>query len=123
MFPKIWKGDAEEFVASENGSLQPLLHQLSLLLQDDLLTSSSSSFGETMRQSFVNEMSKSKDLTSWPCPSFWDGVDLNSHNNDETTVVSQIASEMTPNCKDGDPYARCTVNKDRCEMKKDAKCK
>jgi hypothetical protein len=114
LFPKIWKGDAEEFVASEDGSLQPLLNQLSLLLQDDLLTSSSS-FGETMRQSFVNEMIKSKDLTSWPCPSFWDGV--------ETSVVSQIASEMTPNCRDGDPYARCTVNKDRCEMKKDAECK
>lgn len=115
LFPKIWKDDAEEFVASEDGSLQPLLYQLSLLLQDDSLTSSS--FGETMRHSFVNEMSKSKDLTSWPCPSFWDGV------NDEPSVLSQIASEMTPNCRDGDPYARCTVNKDRCEMKKDAKCK
>jgi len=90
-----------------------LLNQLSLLLQDDILTSSS--FGESMRQSFVNEMIKSKDLTSWPCPSFWDGV--------ETSVLSQIASEMTPNCRDGDRYARCTVNKDRCEMKKDAKCK
>ena len=111
LFPKIWKGDAEAFVESESGSLQPLLNQLSILLQDDSLLTS---FGETIRQSFSDEMIKSKDLTSWPCPSFWDGV--------ESSATSRIASEMTPNCRDGDPYARCTVNKDRCEVKKDAKC-
>ncbi len=121
LYPKIWKGAAEEFVASEDGSLQPLLNQLSLLLQDGLLLSSSTSdattFGETIRQSFANEMTKSKDLTSWPCPSFWDGVEK-----DSSGAAYKIASEMTPNCRDGDPYARCTVNKDRCEVKKDAKC-
>ena len=121
LYPKIWKGAAEEFVASGDGSLQPLLNQLSLLLQDDLLSSSTSgaTFGESIRQSFANEMIKSNDLTSWPCPSFWDGVD----NNDDSGAAHKIANEMTPNCRDGDPYARCTVNKDRCEVKKDAMCK
>jgi hypothetical protein len=116
LYPKIWNGAAEEFFASEDGSLQPLLNQLSLLLQDDLSTSDAA-FGETIRQSFANEMTKSNNLTAWPCPSFWDGV-----NNDNSGAAHKIASEMTPNCRDGDPYARCTVNRDRCEVKKDAKC-
>jgi len=116
LYPKIWKGAAEEFVASEDGSLQPLLNQVSLLLSSS--TSDATSFGETIQQSFASEMTKSKDLTSWPCPSFWDGVD-----NDDSGAAHKIATEMTPNCRDGDPYARCTVNKDRCEVKKDAMCK
>ena len=121
LYPKIWKGAAEGFVASEDGSLQPLLNQLSLLLQDGALSSSSSEtimFGDAMQQSFASEMTKSKDLTSWPCPSFWDGVD-----NLDFGAAYKIANEMTPNCSDGDPFARCTVNKDRCEVKKDAMCK
>ena len=118
LYPKIWKGAAEEFVASGDGSLQPLLRQLSLLLQDDLLSSDETIFGDTIQRSFANEMIKSKDLTSWPCPSFWDGVD-----DDDSDAAYKIANEMTPNCRDGDPYARCTVNKDRCEVKKDAICK
>lgn len=65
----------------------------------------------------ANEMTKSNNLTSWPCPSFWDGV-----NKDNSGAAHKIASGMTPNCRDGDPYAQCTVNKDRCEVKKDAKC-
>jgi len=121
LYPKIWNGAAEDFVESEDGSLQPLLNQLSLLLQDSILSSSSADatmFGDVMQQSFANEMTKSKDLTSWPCPSFWDGV----HNLDSGAAY-KIANEMTPNCSDGDPFARCTVNKDRCEVKKDAMCK
>ncbi|KAK1746254.1 hypothetical protein QTG54_002861 [Skeletonema marinoi] len=116
LYPKIWKGVAEEFVASEDGSLQPLLNQVSLLLSSS--TSDATTCGETIQKSFASEMTKSKDLTSWPCPSFWDGVD-----NDDSGAAHKIANEMTPNCRDGDPYARCTVNKDRCEVKKDAMCK
>lgn len=118
LYPKIWKGAAEEFVASKGGSLQPLLYQLSLLLQDGLLSSDATLFGDTLQRSFANEMTKSKDMSSWPCPSFWDGVD-----NDYSGAAYKIANEMTPNCKDDDPYARCTVKKDRCEVKKDAICK
>eukprot|EP00986_Skeletonema_menzelii_P007337 scaffold2854_cov140-Skeletonema_menzelii.AAC.13 len=118
LYPKIWKGAAEEFVASKGGSLQPLLYQLSLLLQDGLLSSDATLFGDTLQRSFANEMTKSKDMSSWPCPSFWDGVD-----NDYSGAAYKIANEMTPNCKDDDPYARCTVKKDRCEVKKDAMCK
>mmetsp|Transcript_8546 Transcript_8546/g.14030 ORF Transcript_8546/g.14030 Transcript_8546/m.14030 type:complete len:449 (+) Transcript_8546:104-1450(+) len=118
LYPKIWKGAAEEFVASKGGSLQPLLYQLSLLLQDGLLSSDATLFGDTLQRSFANEMTKSKDMSSWPCPSFWDGVD-----NDYSGAAYKIANEMTPNCKDDNPYARCTVKKDRCEVKKDAICK
>lgn len=136
--PKVWKSDAEAFVASDVGSLQPLLSQLSILLQDDgvLLSSSTDTtfVGETLRQSFAKEMINSNNLSIWPCTSFWDGVEVNNiggnnenkYNNYEDksrAAVYKIANEMTPNCRDGDLYAHCTVNKDRCEVKKEAKCK
>ena len=116
LYPKIWAGVAESFIASEDGSLQPLLNQISLLLQEDFLLSSGSdarAFGKAVQLSFSEEMIKSKDMTSWPCPSFWDGV-----KRDDSGAASKIASEMTPNCRDGDPYARCTIDKDRSEVKK-----
>ncbi|KAL3778789.1 hypothetical protein ACHAW5_006755 [Stephanodiscus triporus] len=80
------------------------------------------------RCAFAGEMDRSSNLTSWPCPSFWEGVDGigggsdNDDGDDQTRVIRRISGEMVPNCIDNDPFARCTVNKDRCEVKGDAKC-
>ena len=73
------------------------------------------SFRKDNQEAFADEMRRSKDMTSWPCPSFWEGV-----NGDET--LTSIASQMVPNCRDDDPFVNCSVNRDRCEVKRDPVC-
>ena len=60
-----------------------------------------------MQHSSAEVTIKSKDMTSWPCPSFWNGVKAA-----DSGSSFKVANEMTPNCRDGDPYVRCTVDKD-----------
>ena len=84
-------------------------------------------FKKSIQGAFASEMSRSSDMTSWPCPSFWEGVDTTTTNGDDNSqqkrISQHISSEMIPNCRDNDPFVRCTVNRDRCEVKRDAKCK
>jgi hypothetical protein len=91
-------------------------------------------YRKSIRDAFAYEMERSSNLSVWPCPSFWEGVDggiigsVEDRNNDngdgddQTLVLRRIAGEMVPNCSDDEPFAQCTVSKDRCEMKGDAKC-
>jgi len=125
-----WKQKAEDLVMSKDGSelLQKLLEQSAAIVDESISTakddSNSNAFKKSIQGAFASEMKRSSDMTSWPCPSFWDGVNLDEDGQDQMQVVLQrISSEMVPNCSDDDPFARCTVNKDRCEVKRDAKCK
>jgi hypothetical protein len=132
-------------VVDRGGSFRALLDRASLVLDG-----ASSSFAgvagggdveayrESVSDAFAREMERSSDLTAWPCPSFWEGADgnvigggdtagANAHDqdddgDDQTRVLRRISGEMVPNCADDDPFARCTVNKDRCEVRGDAKC-
>lgn len=63
----------------------------------------------------VKEMQETKQFTKWPCPSFW------QHNVPLSKLGQRLAQALSPDCDD--PYAKCSVPRDRCEFHGDAVCK
>ncbi|KAL7533413.1 hypothetical protein ACHAXR_005217 [Thalassiosira sp. AJA248-18] len=138
-----WTREAEDLVIGDDhrgdSSLQRLMGRTARILQESTSSArdgNSSSFSKAIQGAFASEMKRSSGMTSWPCPSFWEGVDSSSggtggnnadsdggdgHN--QMRMLQLISGEMIPNCSDDDPFSRCTVNKDRCEVNRDAKCK
>ena len=118
-----WKTKAADLIENHGGALQTLFDETSLILQATASSArGNNSFDKAIQGAFASEMHRSSDLTAWPCPSFWEGVD-NGVGNDATIILQHISGEMVPNCSEDDPFVRCTVNKDRCEVNRDAKCK
>ena len=116
----------DRLVVNRDELLRALLDRASLVV-DGASSLYVDAYRKSIRDAFSYEMEMSSDMSAWPCPSFWEGVDgrpgTNSDNKDgQTLILRRISEEMVPNCSDDDPYARCTVNKDRCEMRGDAKC-
>ena len=63
------------------------------------------------------EMERTKGLTVWPCPSFWEApapLQLSD-------LTKKLATALSPDC--ADPYASCFVQRDKCEANGDAVCK
>jgi len=120
-----WKHEAEELVRNhESGSLlQTMLDQASLVVRETTSSAGGLAFRKAIQGAFASEMKRSSGMTSWPCPSFWEGVESGSDKDNEVRALQHVAGEMVPNCSDDDPFVRCTINKDRCEVKHDAKCK
>ena len=72
---------------------------------------------DVLDQVLQGEMQRTKDMSVWPCPSFWDPpapLQLSD-------VTQQLARALSPNCDD--PYVSCFVKKDKCEAAGDAVCK
>jgi hypothetical protein len=73
----------------------------------------------TLDEVLVDEMKISKNLTSWPCESFWtvgdpdDRLQLNP-------IIRRISKAMSPNCSA--PFTSCFVKRDKCEYTGDGKC-
>lgn len=62
------------------------------------------------------EMERTKGLTAWPCPSFWEApapLQLSD-------LTKKLAAALSPDCDD--PYASCFVQRDKCEAAGDAVC-
>jgi len=118
---------------NEDSSFGILLQRTSAILEKIEFAKSSPStiskegFQRALENAFQDEMKLSKDLTKWPCPSFWEGIDDVDHGDVETNQdvagLRHLATHMVPNCNDKDPFIRCTVNRDRCEVVGDSKCK
>ena len=73
---------------------------------------------DLLDQVLLEEFQKTKDMTVWPCPSFW-----SSHDSDEPSLsewAQRLAQQLSPNCDD--PYNSCFVPRDQCEFKGDALC-
>jgi hypothetical protein len=68
----------------------------------------------------MEEMRISKNLTAWPCESFWTVGDPAKDPLELSPVVARIAESMSPNCTA--PFTSCFVQKDLCEAKGDGKC-
>lgn len=68
----------------------------------------------------LDEMRISKNLTAWPCESFW-SVGEPENRLEISPVIQSISRAMSPNCTA--PYTSCFVKKDKCEAKGDGKCK
>jgi hypothetical protein len=115
---KLWKQTAIDLVGAEldnkGSSLQSLLEHVSEILPAVSNAGQNNDLITAIQSSFANEMKLSKDMTAWPCPSFWEG----ENDNDK-----YFANALVPNCKEDDPFVRCTVNRDRCEVRGDPKCK
>ncbi|KAL3784723.1 hypothetical protein HJC23_007732 [Cyclotella cryptica] len=105
-------------VSSDGKTYLDLVLDESKMIQDEVAkkfqesTSDAFSFTNTIQNAFEEEMNQSKDLTVWPCPSFWLGVEKLKFN-----------SLLVPDCRDGHPWIKCTVNRDKCEVKEDPECK
>ena len=139
-----WQKEANDLITNEDMHdnddshhyLKRMLEQTTLILKET--TSSVQDGGKhasqkAIRGAFESEMKRSSDMTSWPCPSFWEGISIETNDDSVATgndgerfqmnILQRISNEMVPNCNDEDPFVRCTVNRDRCEVKQDAKCK
>ena len=68
----------------------------------------------------LDEMRLSKNLTAWPCESFWTVGEPGSRV-ELSPIVQTISRAMSPNCSA--PYTSCFVEKDKCEARGDGKCK
>mmetsp|Transcript_41415 Transcript_41415/g.88258 ORF Transcript_41415/g.88258 Transcript_41415/m.88258 type:complete len:168 (+) Transcript_41415:1169-1672(+) len=119
-----WKRKTEDLIKDDRGgsSLKEMLEQTSLVLGEATSSAGGPAFRKSMQGAFASEMKRSADMTAWPCPSFWEGVE-SGDGSDETRALRRLSGEMVPNCSDDDPFARCAVKKDRCEVKRDARCK
>lgn len=68
----------------------------------------------------LDEMRKSKNLTAWPCESFWTVGDPSNDHLKFSNLISRISKAMSPDCKA--PFTSCFVKRDQCEAVGDGKC-
>lgn len=79
---------------------------------------------EELDRVLVDELTKTRNLTNWPCLSFWSAADDNNDDNNKKTGLSprtvRLAKALSPDCND--PYNHCFVQRDKCEFLGDAVC-
>jgi len=68
----------------------------------------------------LDEMKISKNLTAWPCESFWT-VGEPENRLYISPIIRSISKAMSPNCTK--PHTSCFVKRDKCEFKGDGRCK
>jgi hypothetical protein len=119
---QVWKDidakkEASEFVdwettrIVENESKQ-LLNKISLVQEQvENALDTKGELAAAVQDGFKEEMELSEDMSHWPCPSFWAGVEQLKMN-----------SALVPDCRDDHPWIKCTINRDKCEVKKDPEC-
>ena len=77
----------------------------------------------------VNELKQTKNLSTWPCLSFWTvGSSNDNHNgngnngnNQMSPMIQYLAKQLSPNCDA--PFTKCFVARDVCEYHGDGICK
>lgn len=74
---------------------------------------------EVLDQVLLEELKKTKNMTVWPCPSFWaagdepDPLKL-------SPITQRLARALSPDCDA--PFVSCFVPRDKCEGKGDGIC-
>jgi hypothetical protein len=58
----------------------------------------------------VSELTATKNMTVWPCPSFWSALPAPLQ---LSPVTRRLARALSPACSD--PYVKCFIKKDLCE--------
>lgn len=76
-------------------------------------------FNKAFNSVLLNELQISKNLTAWPCQSFWT-VGKPPDQLQVSPSISQIAKGMSPNCTS--PINTCWVKRDKCEADGDGEC-
>jgi hypothetical protein len=100
--------------------LNDMYKQGALLMSLVQATASDDNILRTLDDVLLDEMKISKNLTAWPCESFW----TVGEPDDRLTispVVSRISKAMSPNCSA--PFTSCVVKRDKCEYEGDGTCK
>ena len=128
---KSWRREAEELAGNPYGGVarawQTLAERTSLVARAAMAATPDAAFAKAMQGAFASEMRRSSDMTAWPCPSFWEGVSTDDGGGGgggkKNWTLRRLAAEMVPDCRDDHPFVRCTVNKDRCEVRRDAACR
>ena len=75
---------------------------------------------KVLDQVLLDEMKLSKNLTAWPCQSFWTAGEAPDPTK-LSPLTQRLARALSPDCDD--PYASCFVKRDKCEAKGDGLCK
>jgi len=73
---------------------------------------------KVMDDVLMHELNTTKNLSVWPCPSFFAVGDPDPY--DLGPLVRRIAEAMAPDCDD--PLASCFVKRDKCEAAGDGPC-
>jgi len=73
----------------------------------------------TLDNVLLEELRQTKNMTTWPCLSFWSAGDL-PDTSKLSPITKRLAQALSPDCKD--PYAKCGVHRDRCEAAGDPVC-
>eukprot|EP00978_Attheya_sp_CCMP212_P018668 scaffold51546_cov59-Attheya_sp.AAC.4 len=74
------------------------------------------SFGSSIMAALASEMKESKNLSAWPCRSFWK-MDPQLQMG---AIPKQAAQAMSPDCSS--TFSQCFVKTDKCEEKGDPVC-
>ncbi|KAL3906490.1 MAG: hypothetical protein SGARI_003985 [Bacillariaceae sp.] len=74
---------------------------------------------QILDQVLLDEMRISKNLTAWPCESFWT-VGEPKNRLETSPILKRISQAMSPNCSA--PFTSCFVKRDKCEYADDGKC-
>lgn len=115
---KRWRGAVDQYATAEEereGSFASVAQVTAAQLGR---TSSWDDTKKIMEEALAAEMKRSKDMNVWPCPSFWEGLPPAGT---EGGVSRKWASMVVPDCDD--EFVKCTVKRDKCEMKGDPLCK
>ncbi len=83
-------------------------------------TSMQRSILKELDEVLLEEMRISKNLTAWPCESFWTVGNMTKDPLELSPIVSRISQSMSPNCTA--PFSSCFVKRDKCEAAGDGKC-
>jgi hypothetical protein len=106
------KQDRDGFIlALEAAAGAQLLNSIQLKVNVDLL--------EELDNVLLDELKKTKNLTSWPCPSFW-AVGDDATPTSMSPLLQRLAKQLSPDCDD--PIGSCWVPKDKCESIGDGAC-
>jgi len=121
-------GAAEEIVGRQSahgGGIEPLdaIYDRIIMQGIDMLTRASAPtigipFFEVLNDVLLEEMRISKNMTGWPCESFWTVGSQEVLKLSPT--VTQIAKSMSPDCESN--FTSCWVDRDLCEAAGDGKC-
>jgi hypothetical protein len=68
----------------------------------------------------LEELRITKNLTVWPCPSFWTAGEAPDPTK-LSPLMQRLARALSPDCTD--PYSSCFVKRDKCEAIGDGPCR
>ena len=104
--------EIEHLFFSMSSSASAILTHAQTTTKDDIL--------KTFDDVLLDELRISKNLTSWPCESFWTVGDPSDNPQNLSPSITKIAEAISPNCTA--PFTSCFVKRDLCEAKGDSEC-